>query len=73
MSRCPDQVVSLKRDPQCLSPHRRSQKCFKSKAEFTPRLSASSVERRADQRPYLARDEVSDWLYPQRSTLTALV
>ncbi|GFY34629.1 hypothetical protein TNCV_1373201 [Trichonephila clavipes] len=26
MSRCPDQVVSLKRDPQCLSPHK--QACY---------------------------------------------
>ncbi|GFU89380.1 hypothetical protein TNCV_1783621 [Trichonephila clavipes] len=33
-----------------------------SKAAFTPRLSASSVERRANQRLHLGRDEVSDWL-----------
>ncbi|GFX77991.1 hypothetical protein TNCV_971461 [Trichonephila clavipes] len=43
------------------------------KAAFTPRLSASSVERRANQRLLLARDEVFDWLDAQRLTLTALV
>ncbi|GFU19511.1 RNase H domain-containing protein [Trichonephila clavipes] len=42
-----------------------------SKSAFTPRLSASSVERLANQR--LARDEVSDWLDAQRLMLTALV
>ncbi|GFX62663.1 uncharacterized protein TNCV_4868231 [Trichonephila clavipes] len=35
-------------------------------------LSASSVERLANQRLYLGRDEVSDWLYAQCSTLTVL-
>ncbi|GFS54596.1 uncharacterized protein TNCV_2749061 [Trichonephila clavipes] len=30
--------------------------------KFTIKLSASSIERRANQRPHLARDEVSDWL-----------
>ncbi|GFS88183.1 hypothetical protein TNCV_3149481 [Trichonephila clavipes] len=34
---------------------------------------AASVERLANQRLHLARDEVSDWLDAQRSTLTALV
>ncbi|GFU77450.1 hypothetical protein TNCV_3498231 [Trichonephila clavipes] len=34
--------------------------CFK--AAFTPRLSASSVERLANQKFHFARDEVSDWL-----------
>ncbi|GFT40011.1 hypothetical protein TNCV_12491 [Trichonephila clavipes] len=42
------------------------------KAAFTPRLSASSVERLANQRLHIARDEVSDWLDAQSSTLTAL-
>ncbi|GFT60880.1 hypothetical protein TNCV_3616051 [Trichonephila clavipes] len=37
------------------------------------RHSASSVERLANQRLHLRRDEVSDWLDAQRSTLTALV
>ncbi|GFV44633.1 hypothetical protein TNCV_1701931 [Trichonephila clavipes] len=44
-----------------------------SKATFTPRLSASSVECLANERLHLARDEVSDWLDAQSSTLTALV
>ncbi|GFW47730.1 hypothetical protein TNCV_2829201 [Trichonephila clavipes] len=35
-------------------------------AAFTPRQPASSVERLANYRLYLARDEVSDWLDPQR-------
>ncbi|GFT06755.1 hypothetical protein TNCV_643101 [Trichonephila clavipes] len=43
------------------------------KAKFTPKLSASSVERLASQRLHLGRDKVSDWLDAQRSTLTALV
>ncbi|GFY19113.1 hypothetical protein TNCV_4224771 [Trichonephila clavipes] len=42
------------------------------KAEFTQRMSASSVERLANQRLHLVRDEVSDWLDAQLSTLTAL-
>ncbi|GFT11669.1 transposable element Tcb2 transposase [Trichonephila clavipes] len=37
------------------------------------RLSASSVERQANQRLHLGQDEVSDWLDAQHSTLTALV
>ncbi|GFX59549.1 hypothetical protein TNCV_2034771 [Trichonephila clavipes] len=43
------------------------------KAAFTPRQLASSIERRTNQRLHLARDEVSDWLDAQHSTLTALV
>ncbi|GFT84778.1 hypothetical protein TNCV_2767721 [Trichonephila clavipes] len=39
---------------------------------FTPRQSASSVECLANQGLHLARDEVSDWLDAQCSTLTAL-
>ncbi|GFW98986.1 hypothetical protein TNCV_1782051 [Trichonephila clavipes] len=35
-------------------------------AAFTPRLSASNVKRRANQRLNLGRDEVSDWLDAQR-------
>ncbi|GFV10758.1 hypothetical protein TNCV_1755961 [Trichonephila clavipes] len=37
-----------------------------SKAAFTPRLSVSSVERLANQRLHLARNEVSDWLDARR-------
>ncbi|GFU04739.1 hypothetical protein TNCV_4377671 [Trichonephila clavipes] len=44
-----------------------------SKAAFTQRQPASSVERLANQRVHLARDEVSDWVDAQRSTLAALV
>ncbi|GFV20548.1 hypothetical protein TNCV_4143091 [Trichonephila clavipes] len=40
--------------------------CTNCKAAFTPRLSASSVERLANQRLHLARDEVSDWLDARR-------
>ncbi|GFW90360.1 hypothetical protein TNCV_2122231 [Trichonephila clavipes] len=43
------------------------------KAAFTPRLSASSVERLANQGFHLVPDEVLDWLDTQSSTLTALV
>ncbi|GFT47318.1 hypothetical protein TNCV_3749061 [Trichonephila clavipes] len=43
------------------------------KAEFTPRLSASSVERLANQKLHLGQNEVSDSLGTQRTTLTALV
>ncbi|GFT33089.1 hypothetical protein TNCV_4368101 [Trichonephila clavipes] len=39
-----------------------------SKAEFTPRLSASSVKRLANQRLHLGRNEVSDWLDARHST-----
>ncbi|GFW71725.1 hypothetical protein TNCV_219391 [Trichonephila clavipes] len=48
-------------------------RCTASGAAFTPRQSASSVERLANQRLHLGRDEVSDWLDSQCSTLTALV
>ncbi|GFX23846.1 hypothetical protein TNCV_1788771 [Trichonephila clavipes] len=44
-----------------------------SKAAFTPRQSASRVERLANQRLHLARDKVSDWLDAQCPTLTALM
>ncbi|GFV30533.1 hypothetical protein TNCV_3348271 [Trichonephila clavipes] len=40
---------------------------------FTPRQPASSVERLANQRLHLGRNEVSDWIDAQHSTLTALV
>ncbi|GFU41065.1 hypothetical protein TNCV_2973131 [Trichonephila clavipes] len=43
------------------------------KAAFTPRKSASSIKRLANQKLYLGRDEVSDWLDAQLSTPTALV
>ncbi|GFV92048.1 hypothetical protein TNCV_1894841 [Trichonephila clavipes] len=43
------------------------------KTAFTPRQSASSFERLANQMLHLGRDEVSDWLDAQRSTMTALV
>ncbi|GFU03794.1 hypothetical protein TNCV_1473861 [Trichonephila clavipes] len=52
--------------------HKHSSNVHSPKAEFTPSLSASSVERLANQRLHLALDEVSDWLDAQRSTLTAL-
>ncbi|GFX04542.1 hypothetical protein TNCV_900701 [Trichonephila clavipes] len=40
-----------------------------SKAEFTPRLSASSVKRLANQRLHLGQNEVSDWLDARHSAL----
>ncbi|GFX57348.1 nibrin [Trichonephila clavipes] len=43
-----------------------------SSAEFTPRLSASSVNRLANQRLQLGRDEVSDWLDARPSTFVRL-
>ncbi|GFU84507.1 hypothetical protein TNCV_1818391 [Trichonephila clavipes] len=46
--------------------HKHSSNVHSPKAEFTPRLSASSVERLANQRLRLGRDEVSDWLDAQR-------
>ncbi|GFY15310.1 hypothetical protein TNCV_1571211 [Trichonephila clavipes] len=41
-------------------------------AEFTPRLSASSVKRLANQRLHLGRNEVSDWLDARHSTFVRL-
>ncbi|GFU86278.1 uncharacterized protein TNCV_369341 [Trichonephila clavipes] len=45
---------------------------LRSKAEFTPRLSASSVRRLANQRLHLGRNEVSDWLDARHSTFVRL-
>ncbi|GFW03274.1 hypothetical protein TNCV_463881 [Trichonephila clavipes] len=42
------------------------------KAEFTPRQSASSVKRLANQRLHLGRNEVSDWLDARHSTFVRL-
>ncbi|GFV85442.1 hypothetical protein TNCV_3772661 [Trichonephila clavipes] len=47
--------------------------CSLCKSEFTPKLSVTSVECPANQRPHFGRDDVSNWLEAQRSTLTALV
>ncbi|GFU68453.1 hypothetical protein TNCV_3869451 [Trichonephila clavipes] len=47
-------------------------KVSNSKAEFTPRLSASSIKRLANQRLHLGRNEVSDWLDARHSTFVRL-
>ncbi|GFX75283.1 hypothetical protein TNCV_3043051 [Trichonephila clavipes] len=45
---------------------------FSTKAEFTPRLSASSVKRLANQRLHLGRNEASDWLDARNSTFVRI-